>query len=109
MHKVTSTLYEASYKPSKDGRHKILVTYAGQEIPKSPVDVAVGPKIESSIIAHGPGLSGGVVGHPASFVVETNGETGSLGFSVAGPSQVIYLKSFYVVSINNRLIYFSLK
>ena len=39
------------------------------------------------IKAYGPGLEGGVVGYPADFVVETNGETGSLGFSIEGPSQ----------------------
>lgn len=64
-----------------------MITYGGQEIQKSPFDVNVGPKKQSSIVAFGPGLTGGMVGHPASFVVETNGETGALGFSVAGPSQ----------------------
>lgn len=64
-----------------------MVTYGGQEIPKSPFDVAVGPKKESAIVAFGPGLHSGIVAQPACFVVETNGETGALGFSVAGPSQ----------------------
>jgi len=39
----------------------------------------VGPYKDSRIRAFGPGLEGGVVGYPADFVVETNGETGSLG------------------------------
>lgn len=65
----------------------IVVLFAGQEINKSPFDVKVGPKKYSDIVAFGPGLRGGIVGYPAAFVVETNGETGSLGFTIAGPSQ----------------------
>lgn len=42
----------------------------------------VGPYKESRIRAFGPGLEGGVVGYPADFVVETNGETGSLGMLI---------------------------
>ena len=33
----------------------------------------------SKIKAYGPGLEAGVVGFPANFTVETNGETGALG------------------------------
>lgn len=87
MKKLNGSTYEAEYTPTKEGRYVIMITYGGQEVPKSPFEVQVGPKKESSIVAFGPGLSGGVVGYPASFVVETNGETGALGFSVAGPSQ----------------------
>jgi len=32
-------------------------------------------------------LHTGVVGHPAKFTVNTNGETGALGFSIEGPSK----------------------
>lgn len=85
--KIDATTYEANYIPIKEGRYRIMVSYGGVEIPKSPFDVGVGPKKDSSIKAFGPGLTAGVVGHPAAFVVETNGETGALGFSVAGPSQ----------------------
>ncbi|MBO8687571.1 hypothetical protein INN85_13745, partial [Staphylococcus aureus] len=42
---------------------------------------------ETLIRAYGPGLTGGVVSHPAMFTVETTGETGSLGFSIEGPSK----------------------
>jgi filamin len=49
------------------------------------VDVA--PARPSKICAYGPGLETGIVGHPATFTVETNGETGALGFSIEGPSQ----------------------
>ncbi|XP_055906885.1 filamin-A isoform X2 [Eupeodes corollae] len=85
--KVDGTTYEAHYFPSKEGRYVVMVTFGGQEVPKSPFEVKVGPKKESSIVAYGPGLTGGVIGYPAAFVVETNGETGALGFTVAGPSQ----------------------
>ena len=39
-------------------------------------------------------FSGGVVDMPALFTVDTCGETGALGFSIEGPSQVTYLKFF---------------
>ncbi|KRK03444.1 filamin-A isoform X4 [Drosophila yakuba] len=85
--KVDGNTYECHYYPTKEGRYVIMVTFAGQEVAKSPFEVKVGPKKESSIVAYGPGLSSGVIGYPAAFVVETNGETGALGFTVAGPSQ----------------------
>lgn len=87
MKKVNGSTYEAVYHPLKEGRYVVMVTYGGQEVAKSPFEVMVGPKKDSSIVAFGPGLTGGVVGYPAVFIVETNGETGALGFSVAGPSQ----------------------
>ncbi|XP_059218761.1 filamin-A isoform X3 [Stomoxys calcitrans] len=87
MTKLDAHTYECHYFPNKEGRYVAVVTFAGQEINKSPFEVKVGPKKESNIVAFGPGLVGGVVGYPAAFVVETNGETGALGFTVAGPSQ----------------------
>ncbi|XP_065072533.1 filamin-A isoform X5 [Ochlerotatus camptorhynchus] len=87
IRKIDGTTYEAQYIPLKEGRYKILVLFGGVEIPKSPFEVTVGPQKHTSIVAYGPGLRSGMVGNPASFVVETNGETGNLGFSIAGPSQ----------------------
>ncbi|XP_069693768.1 filamin-A isoform X2 [Periplaneta americana] len=87
VRKVDGTTYEAVYHPRKDGRHVVMVTFAGQEIPRSPFDVNVSPFKQTRIRAYGPGLVGGVVGYPALFTVETNGETGALGFSIEGPSQ----------------------
>lgn len=87
MKKIDGTTYDCHYYPVKTGRYMIMVTYGGKEINKSPFEVNVGPHKESSIVAYGPGLASGVVGYPAAFVVDTNGETGALGFSVAGPSQ----------------------
>lgn len=87
LSRVDGTSYEALYYPTKEGRYVIAVFFGGQEIPKSPFEVKVGPYKESSIVAYGPGLRGGIEGYPASFVVETNGETGALGFTISGPSQ----------------------
>ncbi|XP_015833310.1 filamin-A isoform X1 [Tribolium castaneum] len=85
--KIDGTTYYAVYHPMKEGRYIVMITFAGQEIYKSPFEVNVGPYKETLIRAYGPGLAGGVVGYPALFTVETNGETGALGFSIQGPSQ----------------------
>nr|VZI14117.1 unnamed protein product [Spirometra erinaceieuropaei] len=53
----------------------------------SPFKVEVGPYKDTRIRAFGPGLVSGIVNKPAVFVVETNGETGALGFSIEGPSE----------------------
>ncbi len=77
--KANNTTYECGYVPNRVGPHTVNITYGGAHIPRSPFPVAVGPYKDSRIRAYGPGLEGGVVGYPADFVVETNGETGSLG------------------------------
>lgn len=87
MKSINNSTFDGVYKPLKEGRYRVMIKHAGQDIPKSPFDVMVGPKKVSSIVAFGPGLSSGIVNEPATFVVETNGETGALGFSVVGPSQ----------------------
>ncbi|XP_025155052.1 filamin-A isoform X4 [Harpegnathos saltator] len=87
MSKTDATTYKCHYTPIKEGRHVVMITYGGKEIPKSPFEVNVGPYKESTIRAFGPGLHGGIVGHPAKFTVDTNGETGALGFSIEGPSK----------------------
>lgn len=88
---INDTTYECHYYPTREGRFIIMCKFAKEDIPKSPFEILVGPRKYSSIIAYGPGLRGGVIGYAAAFVVETNGETGALGFSVAGPSQVCIL------------------
>ncbi|XP_031833924.1 filamin A protein cher isoform X4 [Nomia melanderi] len=85
--KVDSTTYKCNYTPVKEGRHVVTITYGGRDIYKSPFGVNVGPYKESAIRAFGPGLHGGVVDYPAKFTVNTNGETGALGFSIEGPSR----------------------
>ncbi|RXG70649.1 Filamin-A [Armadillidium vulgare] len=68
---IDEHITEYVYHPKKEGKYT----------------VHVGPYKETAIRAYGPGLKGGVVGYPALFTVETNGETGALGFSIEGPSQ----------------------
>ncbi|KAK4872119.1 hypothetical protein RN001_016243 [Aquatica leii] len=87
LEKVDGTTYHGVYNPLKEGRYIVMITFAGQEIYKSPFEVNVSPYKETQIRAYGPGLNGGVVGYPALFTVETHGETGALGFSIQGPSQ----------------------
>ncbi|KAF2884976.1 hypothetical protein ILUMI_21197 [Ignelater luminosus] len=87
LQKVDGTTYHGIYHPQKEGRYIVMITFAGQEIYKSPFEVNVGPYKETQIRAYGPGLVGGVVDYPALFTVETHGETGALGFSIQGPSQ----------------------
>ncbi|XP_067932451.1 filamin-A-like isoform X2 [Watersipora subatra] len=85
--RIDEHTYETSYKPTKPGNYTVHLLYGTGHIAKSPFKVAVGPHKESKIRAYGPGLEGGIVGKPADFIVETNGETGALGFAIEGPSQ----------------------
>lgn len=89
-HKIQKTkegVYNVEYQPVKEGRHIIVIKTDGQEIPKSPFEIDVGPYKKTAIEAYGPGLKGGIVSYPALFTVETNGETAALGFKILGPSQ----------------------
>ncbi|CAH8505758.1 unnamed protein product [Schistosoma turkestanicum] len=85
--KTGAYLFDCSYTPQRPGTHQVNVRYGGDHIMLSPFTVEVAPYKESRIRAFGPGLVGGVVNKPAVFVVETNGETGALGFSIEGPSE----------------------
>ncbi|CAH1784407.1 unnamed protein product [Owenia fusiformis] len=84
---IDADTYECSYTPTRPGNYVVNITYGGHHITKSPFKVEVKQYMVSRIRAFGPGLEGGTVGYPANFVVETNGETGALGFSIEGPSQ----------------------
>lgn len=77
--KIDGTTTEFKYFPKTPGRYTVIVSYGGQEVPKSPFEVNVGKYITSKVRAFGPGLEGGVVGHSADFSVEMNGETAPLG------------------------------
>jgi len=65
--------------PARPGKYSVNVSYGGQPIPLSPFAVRVLPVRQCKVRAFGPGLTRGMVGRPASFTVETNGETGTLG------------------------------
>ena len=82
VRRLDPVTYECAYQPRKPGMYVVNVLYGGQPIVKSPFRVEVGPHMETRIRAYGPGLDGGVVGYPACFTVETNGETGALGLFV---------------------------
>ena len=61
------------------------------------LQVDVGPKTQTKIRAFGPGLENGIVGFPANFTVETNGETGALGkwhYCEVKPSEIIFYERF---------------
>uniref|UniRef100_A0A914UJL9 Calponin-homology (CH) domain-containing protein n=1 Tax=Plectus sambesii TaxID=2011161 RepID=A0A914UJL9_9BILA len=76
-----------SYAPTKPGDYVVQVKFDGEDVAKSPYQVAVGKPTDLRIRAFGPGLEGGMSNLPANFTVETNGEIGALGFSIEGPSK----------------------
>ncbi|XP_034393211.1 filamin-A isoform X4 [Cyclopterus lumpus] len=81
--------YGFEYYPSTPGTYTITITWGGQHIPRSPIEVKIGAEAgQQKVRAWGPGLEFGVVGKSADFVVEAVGDNvGTLGFSVEGPSQ----------------------
>ncbi|XP_076600524.1 filamin B a isoform X2 [Chaetodon auriga] len=82
-------VFSYEYYPSSPGKYTVSITWGGQHIPKSPFEVTVGREAgPQQIRAWGPGLEGGIVGKPATFVVESVGtDVGVLGFAIEGPSQ----------------------
>uniref|UniRef100_A0AAR2J4A7 Calponin-homology (CH) domain-containing protein n=1 Tax=Pygocentrus nattereri TaxID=42514 RepID=A0AAR2J4A7_PYGNA len=86
---VLEGIYGFEYMPGDEGDYTVDITWANKHIPKSPFKVHVGPKAgQQKIRAWGPGLEGGTVGMPASFLVEASGVVaGMLGFAIEGPSQ----------------------
>lgn len=79
--KLDPKTYECTYVPKRVGQYIISATYGGQPVARSPFRIDVAPKKDYRIRAYGPGLRHGIVGYPACFSVETNGETGALGES----------------------------
>jgi len=84
--KKVNSSYEYVYKPLKPGTYIVTINFAGQGIPKSPFKVEVAAVKQSKVKAYGPGLETGMVGQPALFTVEPNGEA-PIGFKIEGPSQ----------------------
>ncbi|XP_062418891.1 filamin-A isoform X2 [Pungitius pungitius] len=81
--------YGFEYYPTTPGTYSITITWGGQHIPRSPIEVKIGAEADpQKVRAWGPGLECGIVGKSADFVVEAVGDNvGTLGFSVEGPSQ----------------------
>uniref|UniRef100_A0A8C4EM37 Filamin B n=1 Tax=Dicentrarchus labrax TaxID=13489 RepID=A0A8C4EM37_DICLA len=77
------------YTPKEEGIHAVNVSYDGHPVPGSPFPVeAQLPPDPSKVKAFGPGLKGGLVGHPAEFTIDTKGAgTGGLGLTVEGPTE----------------------
>ncbi|XP_065817657.1 filamin-A isoform X2 [Labrus bergylta] len=82
-------VYAFDYYPTTPGTYSITITWGGQHIPRSPIEVKIGAEAgQQKVRAWGPGLENGIVGKSADFVVEAVGDNvGTLGFSVEGPSQ----------------------
>ena len=78
-------LFECNYKPTKEGDHRLSISYAGDDIRQFEINVA--PPSNSKVVAFGPGLYGGTVGTPNKFRVDTKGERGTLGFTIDGPGE----------------------
>lgn len=79
MKKLVPRTVEYSYAPKRTGEYVVTITYGAQEVARSPFRVEVEPKKDSKIREFGPGLQLGIVGYPACFTVDTNGETSALG------------------------------
>ena len=81
VYQVSEDVYECSYKPSHADTLSISVLYDGQPVAQSPYQVDVGPVSQCAMKAYGAGLADGVAGFPATFIVQTNDESGTLGKS----------------------------
>ena len=63
--------YVVSYIAPKEGDYVITVTFAGQNVPKSPIKIKVKPGVDmSKIKVIGPGIEEPIVGRENSFAVE---------------------------------------
>lgn len=78
-------LFDCDYVPTKEGDHRLSISFDGQEIRQFEINVA--PPSQSKVVAYGPGLYGGTVGKPNKFRVDTKGERGTLGFTIDGPGE----------------------
>ena len=69
--------YRVTYVPPKKGKYTITVKFAGDDVPKSPFNIAVEPGIDvSKCKVYGPGLEEVIVGQEASFTAECPEEAG---------------------------------
>lgn len=83
--KDKKTKFNCDWKPQKEGEHKVIILYGGEEAKQ--FDVNVAKPSSSKVIAYGPGLHGGCVGFPSKFIIDTKGEKGTLGIECNGPSE----------------------
>ncbi len=77
-----------SYQPVERGPHSIDVRYDGDHVQGSPYKFYAAPLDDNRVHAYGPGLTHGVCGDPAEFVISTRGAgAGGLALAVEGPSK----------------------
>ena len=77
-----------SYQPGERGPHSIDVLYDADHVQGSPYKFYAAPLDDNRVHAHGPGLTHGVCGDPAEFVISTRGAgAGGLALAVEGPSK----------------------
>lgn len=64
--------YDIKIDPTRHGKYRVSVKWAGQHIPNSPFVLKIFLGVDASKCrAHGLGLEDGVVGQPTSFTIET--------------------------------------
>lgn len=78
-------VFDCEYTPTKEGDHRLSISFGGQEIRQFEINVA--QPSTSKVVAFGPGLYGGTLGTPNKFRVDTKGERGTLGFTIDGPGE----------------------
>ena len=73
---------------TEPGPHKVAITYASKEVPKSPFTVNCLPD-DDKVKAFGPGLKGGKANTPCTFTVDTREATkpGGVGVTIDGPKE----------------------
>ena len=65
-------IYNAKLDPTRHGRYRVSVKWAGEHIPGSPFMISIYPGADASkCVAYGPGLQDGIVGKPCMFTIET--------------------------------------
>jgi filamin len=76
------------YDPREEGLHELAVKYNGEHIQGSPYKFHVDSMSSGYVTAYGPGLTHGVSGEPADFIISTKGAgAGGLSMAVEGPSK----------------------
>ena len=77
-----------SYQPTERGPHSLDVKHEGEHVQGSPYKFYASPQDDGKVHATGPGLTHGVCGDPADFVISTKGAgAGGLALAVEGPSK----------------------
>ena len=77
-----------SYQPTERGPHSLDVKHNGEHVQGSPYKFHAAPQEDGKVHAAGPGLTHGVCGDPADFVISTKGAgAGGLALAVEGPSK----------------------